>query len=66
MYAMIGSQLHGAKHMLTLVVVDICGTECMLVLVAVGIYSTKCMLVLVMVDIYFCLMLTLRSVNLWP
>ena len=49
MYATIGFQSPSAEHMLTLVVVGICGTECMLVLVAV--------------DIYFCLMLTLRSVN---
>ena len=52
MYAIIGFQLPGAKHMLTLV--------------AVGICSTKCMLVLVVVDIYFCPMLTLRSVDPWP
>ena len=51
MYAIIGSQAPGAQPMLTLVVVDICGTKHMLILVAVGICSTECMLVLVAVDI---------------
>ena len=66
MYATIGSQAPGAQPMLTLVVVDICGTECMLVLVVVDIYGPECMLVSVVVDIYFCPMLTLRFVNPWP
>ena len=37
MYATIGSQAPSARHMLTLVVVDFCGTECMLVVVVVDI-----------------------------